>query len=55
MNDDLRFALVTRLVNLRDDSLVQVLKKLEKTELEIIELQEKHQFVKNIGMINTQN
>ena len=47
MNDDLRFALVTRLVNLRDDSLVQVLKKLEKTELEIIELQEKaYQFVK---------
>lgn len=47
MKDDLRFALVTRLVNLRDDSLVQVLKKLEKTELEIIELQEKaYDFVK---------
>ena len=47
MKDDLRFALVTRLVNLRDDSLVQVLKKLEKTEKEIIELQEKaYQFVK---------
>ena len=42
MNSDLRFALVTRLVNLRDDSLVQVLKKLEKNEKEIIELQEKH-------------
>ncbi|MDX4036886.1 invasion protein CiaB [Aliarcobacter skirrowii] len=41
MSDDLRFALVTRLVNLRDDSLVQVLKKLEKSEKEIIELQEK--------------
>ena len=41
MSDDLRFALVTRLVNLRDDSLVQVLKKLEKNEKEIIELQEK--------------
>ena len=41
MTSDLRFALVTRLVNLRDDSLVQVLKKLGKTELEIIELQEK--------------
>ncbi|WP_419671606.1 hypothetical protein [Aliarcobacter butzleri] len=41
MNSDLRFALVTRLVNLRDDSLVQVLKKLEKNEKEIIELQEK--------------
>ena len=47
MTSDLRFALVTRLVNLRDDSLVQVLKKLGKTELEIIELQEKaYDFVK---------
>ncbi|MDN5101522.1 invasion protein CiaB [Aliarcobacter butzleri] len=47
MNNDLRFALVTRLVNLRDDSLVQVLKKLQKNEKEIIELQEKaYQFVK---------
>ncbi|MDK2063370.1 invasion protein CiaB [Aliarcobacter butzleri] len=47
MNSDLRFALVTRLVNLRNDSLVQVLKKLEKNEKEIIELQEKaYQFVK---------
>jgi hypothetical protein len=41
INADLRFALVTRLVNLRDDSLVQVLKKLEKTDEEIIQLQEK--------------
>lgn len=41
MRDDLRFALVTRLVSLRDDSLVQVLKKYEKSEEEIIELQEK--------------
>ncbi|WP_428025821.1 invasion protein CiaB [Arcobacter sp.] len=47
MNDDLRFALVTRLVNLRDDSLVQVLKKLDKNEKEIIEHQEKaYLFVK---------
>ena len=47
MSDDLRFALVTRLVNLRDDSLVQVLKKLEKNEKEIIDLQEKaYGFVK---------
>ena len=47
MKDDLRFALVTRLVNLRDDSLVQVLKKLEKSEKEIIEIQEKaYSFVK---------
>ena len=41
MSDDLRFALVTRIVNLRDDSLVQVLKKLGKDEKEVIELQEK--------------
>ena len=48
MKDDLRFALVTRLVNLRDDSLVQVLKKLEKSEKEIIEIQEKaYNFVKD--------
>lgn len=40
-SSDLRFALVTRLVNLRDDSLVQVLKKLEKSEDEIVALQEK--------------
>ena len=47
MTSDLRFALVTRLVNLRDDSLVQVLKKLEKNEKEIINLQEKaYGFVK---------
>ena len=47
MSEDLRFALVTRLVNLRDDSLVQVLKKLEKSEEEIIDIQEKaYQFVK---------
>nr|WP_252970770.1 hypothetical protein [Aliarcobacter cryaerophilus] len=53
ISDDLRFALVTRLVNLRDDSLVQVLKKLEKNEKEIIEIQEKaYHFVKNIGMKN---
>ncbi|MDD3055267.1 MAG: invasion protein CiaB [Aliarcobacter sp.] len=47
MTSDLRFSLVTRLVNLRDDSLVQVLKKLEKNEKEIIDLQEKaYGFVK---------
>ncbi len=47
MTKDLRFALVTRLVGLRDDSLVQVLKKLQKTEKEIIQLQEKaYNFVK---------
>ncbi|MGB5793140.1 invasion protein CiaB, partial [Poseidonibacter sp.] len=41
MSNDLRFALVTRLVNLRDDSLVQVLKKAHKNDEEIIALQEK--------------
>lgn len=41
MSDNLRVSLVTRIVNLRDDSLVQVLKKLGKNESEIIELQEK--------------
>ncbi len=41
LNSDLRFALVTRLVNLRDDSLVQVLKKCGKNDDEIIHLQEK--------------
>ena len=47
MSDDLRFSLVTRLVSLRDDSFVQVLKKLNLSEKEIIELQEKaYLFVK---------
>lgn len=41
MSEELRFALVTRLVNLRDDSLVQVLKKQKKSDEQIIELQEK--------------
>lgn len=41
LDSNLRLALVTRLVNLRDDSLVQVLKKLGKNEEEIINLQEK--------------
>lgn len=41
MSEDLRFALLTRLVNLRDDSLSQVLKKLNKNENEIIQLKEK--------------
>jgi cyanate lyase len=48
LDDTLRLALITRLVNLRDDSLVQVLKKLNKNEQEIIELQEKaYGFVRN--------
>lgn len=41
LDSNLRLALVTRLVNLRDDSLVQVLKKLGKNEEEVISLQEK--------------
>jgi len=48
ITNDIRLALITRLVSLRDDSLVQVLKKLEKSEDEIISLQEiAYQFVKN--------
>jgi hypothetical protein len=48
LSDDLRVALVTRLVNLRDDSLVQVLKKQGKDEKQIIALQEESFiFVKN--------
>jgi hypothetical protein len=47
-DDTTRLALITRLVNLRDDSLVQVLKKLGKNEQEVIELQEKaYGFVRN--------
>ncbi len=48
LTDELRLALITRLVNLRDDSLVQVLKKSNYTENEIINLQEQaYEFVKN--------
>ena len=48
LDDTLRLALITRLVNLRDDSLVQVLKKLGKDEKEVIVLQEKaYGFVRN--------
>jgi hypothetical protein len=48
MSDDLRMALVTRLVSLRDDNLVQVLKRLNKNEKEIIQLQEiAYKFVAN--------
>ncbi|MEA3289237.1 MAG: invasion protein CiaB [Campylobacterota bacterium] len=51
MSEDLRVALVTRLVSLRDDSLVQVLKKLEKTEDEIIAIQEEaYTFVKEFWL-----
>ena len=48
LSDDLKLALITRLVNLRDDGLVQVLKKLEFNDNQIIESQEKaYQFAKN--------
>ena len=47
LTSDLKLALITRVVNLRDDGLVQVLKKLNKTDNEIIELQElSYQFAK---------
>jgi hypothetical protein len=48
LSNDMKLALITRLVNLRDDSLVQVLKQLDFDEKKIIELQEKaYQFAKN--------
>ena len=48
MSDELRMALITRLVSLRDDNLVQVLKKLNKSDDEIIQLQEiAYKFVAN--------
>jgi len=47
LSDDMKLALITRLVNLRDDSLVQVLKQLDFNEAQIIDLQEKaYQFAK---------
>jgi hypothetical protein len=47
LSEELKLALITRLVNLRDDGLVQVLKKLNISDKQIIELQEKaYQFVK---------
>ena len=51
LSEDLTVALVTRLVNLRDDSLVQVLKKQGKNEQEIIKFQEESFiFVKNFWL-----
>ncbi len=47
LTNEKRLSLITRLVSLRDDSLVQTLKKESKTDAEIIELQEKaYLFVK---------
>ncbi len=51
IDDEIRLALITRVVNLRDDSLIQVLKKLGKNEDQIIELQEKaYLFAKDYWM-----
>ena len=48
LSNDMKLALINRLVGLRDDSLVQVLKKLDFTDTQIIQLQEKaYQFAKN--------
>ncbi len=47
LTDDMKLALITRIVNLRDDSLVQVLKQLDFNDEKIIDLQEKaYQFTK---------
>ena len=48
LSSEMKLALITRLVSLRDDSLVQVLKKLDFNETQIIDLQEQgYQFAKN--------
>lgn len=48
LSNDMKLALINRLVGLRDDSLVQVLKKLDFNDEQIIQLQEKaYQFAKN--------
>lgn len=47
-NNEIRLALITKIANLRDDSLVQILKKLQYNEEQIIQLQEKaYQFTKD--------
>lgn len=47
LNDETRLALTTRLINLRDDGLVQILKKCNYDENKIVQTQEKaYQFVK---------
>lgn len=56
LTKDLKLALITRLVNLRDDSLVQVLKKLKKDENQIIQIQEKaYLFVKDYWLEKHKN
>ena len=51
LSEDMKLALITRLVNLRDDSLVQVLKQLDYDENQIIELQEQaYQFAKDFWL-----
>lgn len=56
LTDDLRVALIARLVSLRDDSLVQVLKKSGKSESEVISIQERsYLFVKEYWLDIHQN
>ena len=51
LSDDMKLALITRIVNLRDDSLVQVLKQLDYNEEQIVETQEEaYQFAKNFWL-----
>ncbi len=51
IDDEIRLALITRVVNLRDDALLQVLKKLEFNDKKIIELQEvAYQFAKDFWL-----
>lgn len=48
LSNDMKLALIARLVGLRDDSLVQVLKQLDFNDEQIVDLQEKaYQFAKN--------
>ena len=52
LTEDMKLALITRLVNLRDDSFVQVLKKLDYDDTQIIELQEEaYQFAQNFWLV----
>ncbi len=51
LSEDMKLALITRLVNLRDDSLVQVLKQLEYNDEQIVETQEQaYQFAKDFWL-----
>lgn len=51
LSEEMKLALITRLINLRDDSLVQVLKQLNYNEKQILETQEEaYQFAKNFWL-----